>query len=108
MAFMDTRMLLPNIRMALYLSSIFLLLAACRQGTKTNTPLKKVEAHDAAFSHIQGILLFENKPFSGIQYLLFANQDTANASTYIEGKEQGWSKIWYEGGRLAEERYYEK
>jgi antitoxin component YwqK of YwqJK toxin-antitoxin module len=95
-------------RQALFLSSIFLLIVACQQGTKTNTPLEKVEANAAAFSLNQGILLYENKPFSGIQYLLFANQDTAKVSTYIVGKEQGWSKIWYEDGRLAEERYYEK
>jgi antitoxin component YwqK of YwqJK toxin-antitoxin module len=95
-------------RQALFLSSIFLLIAACKQATKINTPLIKVKANAAAFSHNQGVLLYENKPFTGIQYLLFANQDTTKVSTYIEGKEQGWSKIWYQDGRLAEERYYEK
>jgi antitoxin component YwqK of YwqJK toxin-antitoxin module len=95
-------------RQALFLSSIFLLLAACQQINKSNTSQIKVDANDANFSHKQGLLLLENKPFSGVQYLLFANQDTAKSLTYIEGKEQGWSKIWYEGGRLAEVRYYEK
>lgn len=95
-------------RQALFLSSIFLLIASCKQAAEINTPLIKVKANAAAFSHNQGVLLYENKPFSGIQYLLFANQDTTKVVTYIEGKEQGWSKIWYQNGRLAEERYYEK
>jgi antitoxin component YwqK of YwqJK toxin-antitoxin module len=95
-------------RQALFLSSIFLMLTACQKVTKTNSLVIKVEVNATAFSLKQGVLLYENNPFSGVQYLLFANQDTAKASTYIAGKEQGWSKIWYEDGRLAEERYYEK
>lgn len=95
-------------RQVLFLSSLWLFLVACQQAAKTTTPLIKVEASNAAFSHNQGVLLHENKPFSGIQFLLFTNQDTAKVSTFIAGKEQGWSKVWYEDGRLAEERFYEK
>lgn len=96
------------VRQVLFLSSLWLLLAACRQVTKITTPLIKVEANNVGFSHNQGVLLYENKPFSGTQFLLFANQDTAKVSTFVAGKEHGWSKTWYEDGRLAEERYYEK
>lgn len=94
-------------RLALFLSSFFCILLAC-QPSKTQIPNIWVLENDASFTHNQGVLFYKNKPFSGNQFATYANGDTAKIVSFLAGKEEGWSKIWYEKGLLAEQRYYKK
>ena len=98
-------------RQVLFLSNFCFILFAC-QPSKTQIPTTErrlwVLENDAAFTHNQGVLLYQNKPFSGNQYAMYADGDTAKIASFFVGKEQGWSKIWFERGILAEQRYYEK
>ncbi len=94
-------------RQALFLSSFLSILFAC-QPSKTQVSNIWVLGSDTSFSHSQGVLLYKDKPFSGNQYANYVNGDTAKIVSYLIGKEEGWSKIWYESGMLAEQRYYIK
>ena len=94
-------------RQVLFLSSICLILVAC-QSKNIQETLLKVHESDAAFSRNQGQLFYMNQLFSGIQFAVFTNGDTARITHFKEGKEQGSSKVWYENGQLAEQRFYNK
>lgn len=50
-------------RQVLFLSSLWLVLVACQQVNQVTTPFVRAEANNTAFSHNQGVLLYENKPF---------------------------------------------
>jgi antitoxin component YwqK of YwqJK toxin-antitoxin module len=92
-------------RQALFLSNICWFLLAC-QPFMTQESVNWVLENDVSFSHNQGFLLYKNKPFSGNQYLLFANGDTAKIATFLAGKAHGWTKIWYNKNLLTEQRYF--
>ena len=100
------------VRLALCLSSCLMLCSACTlpdKQTQTSAmaiPEVWVVANDQAFTHNQGILLYNNHPFSGWQYLLYASGDTAKVIPFYAGKEEGWSKNWYPNKALAEQRFY--
>jgi antitoxin component YwqK of YwqJK toxin-antitoxin module len=56
----------------------------------------------------EGKLYYNNQPFSGWRYELYANRDTALLVPFFQGKEQGLARQWYSNGQLREERYYEQ
>ncbi|WP_026706900.1 toxin-antitoxin system YwqK family antitoxin [Flavobacterium frigidarium] len=63
-------------------------------------------ATDMAFHFKQDTLYFDAKKFSGKQYLLYPNKDTAFVKMYLNGLLEGTQKQWYPSGVLAEERLY--
>ncbi|MEM0576715.1 toxin-antitoxin system YwqK family antitoxin [Flavobacterium polysaccharolyticum] len=74
-------------------------------------PLKKVpliykDASNYLFQMHQDTLYFNNKKFSGIQYSLYKQGDTAFIKPYLNGLEEGITKKWYVNKQLAEERLY--
>jgi antitoxin component YwqK of YwqJK toxin-antitoxin module len=106
-------------RQALFLSSFCYILLACQpsktqiQGSNTAKLRSWVLENDTSFRHSQGVLLYKNIPFSENQYTIYTNGDTAKIASFFEGKEDGWSKTWYESETptkriLAEQRYYKK
>ncbi|MBA4853106.1 toxin-antitoxin system YwqK family antitoxin [Emticicia sp. BO119] len=101
-------------RRVLFLSSLYLLLGSCNpttsqfQTAQIAIPDSYVLENDAAFAHNQGVLYYWQKPFSGWQYSLYANGDTARVIPFYEGREEGYSKTWYPDRILAEQRFYVK
>lgn len=72
---------------------------------KQTPPIYKL-ATDAGFNFKQDTLYFASKKFSGRQYLLYPNKDTAFVKLYLNGLLEGMQKQWYPEGALAEERFY--
>src|SRR6266436_2299655 len=56
----------------------------------------------------QGITYLNQKPFSGFQFALYGNGDTAFIIPYYEGKENGISRSWYENKKQKEIRVFEE
>ena len=69
-------------------------------------PFKYVINYDSGFANVQDTIYYQNKRFSGIQFALYPNGDTAFVKPCYEGLEEGISKQWYENKQLAEERFY--
>lgn len=87
---------------------------SCKNGEKKisiskrlkEVPLAYQDALSDSFYIHQGILYFNNKRFSGIQYSLYQPGDTAFIKPYMNGLEEGVTKKWYNNKQLAEERLY--
>ncbi|RIJ42904.1 toxin-antitoxin system YwqK family antitoxin [Pontibacter oryzae] len=57
----------------------------------------------------EGLLLVNGKPFSGKLYTLFeSSRDTAELTSYQNGKEHGEWKKFYPSGQLRERRFFEQ
>ncbi len=69
-------------------------------------PLLYKDAADNFFAMHQDTLYFNNEKFSGIQYALYKQGDTAFIKPYLYGLEEGVTKKWYPNKQLAEERLY--
>lgn len=69
-------------------------------------PIRYINNFDSGFVHVEDTIYYQNKPFSGIQFALYPNGDTAFVKPFHEGLEEGVSKQWYENKKLAEERLY--
>lgn len=101
-------------RRVLFLSSLCLVVWACNSSpkqigkAKVTIPDIRVIDADTAFTYHQGVLYYHQKPFSGWQYAVYPDGDTAKAIPFYEGREEGYAKSWYPDGRLAEQRFYAK
>ena len=62
---------------------------------------------DTAFSRHDGFLYHRQQKFSGHLYSLFPNGDTAYSGAFVNGKETGRQRSWYNRQQLMEERWYE-
>ncbi len=60
------------------------------------------------FQTKQGITYLNDQPFSGRQFGLYENGDTAFITPYCDGKENGIAKAWYENKQLKEIRKYKR
>jgi antitoxin component YwqK of YwqJK toxin-antitoxin module len=69
-------------------------------------PFNFKDANDPNFQYVQDTVYYQQKRFTGYQYLLYANGDTAFVKPYFGGLEEGEIKKWYPNRKLAEERYY--
>jgi antitoxin component YwqK of YwqJK toxin-antitoxin module len=69
-------------------------------------PLNYKDVNDLNFQNHQDTVYYQQKPFTGFQYLLFPSGDTAFVKPYYAGLEEGLIKKWHPNGKLAEERYY--
>lgn len=63
-------------------------------------------ADDENFNFKQDTLYYKIIKYSGKQYLLYPNKDTAFVKMYLNGMLEGVQKQWYPNGVLAEERLY--
>lgn len=102
------------VRPVLFLSSLCLVLWSCGSAP-TQTQIAKVAIPEVwvtesnhSFTYNQGVLYYQQKPFSGWQYVVYANGDTAKIVPFYEGREEGYAKSWYSNQMLAEQRLYRK
>jgi antitoxin component YwqK of YwqJK toxin-antitoxin module len=95
---------------ALFPSSIcflFMLLVSCSiNKNEVVIPGVFVRASDTGFVQRQGYLYYQDKKFCGRMIELYSNGDTALSYSYYNGKEEGWSRKWYDNKQLAEARLY--
>lgn len=90
-------------------SSLFFLLSVIvcckpdKQVTIVSTP-----ADDTHLSTLNGIVFYNQKPFTGKVYELYPQtRDTMSIQSYSEGKENGVWKKFFDNGKLAEQRFYQ-
>ena len=69
-------------------------------------PVNYINSNDSGFAKHQDTVYYQQKYFSGYQFSLFANGDTAFIKSYFNGVEEGIQKKWYTNKQLAEERVY--
>lgn len=69
-------------------------------------PANFVNASDRGFVKHQDTVYYQNRFFTGYQFSLYTNGDTAFINSYFNGVEEGFQKKWYENRQLAEERFY--
>lgn len=69
-------------------------------------PLIYKDASSDLFKMDQDTLYYYNKKFSGIQYSLYKQGDTAFIKPYLNGLEEGVTKKWFANKQLAEERLF--
>lgn len=63
--------------------------------------------NDQSLKKVNGLLIVNNKPFSGTVFTLFAGTtDTAELATYLDGKEAGEWKQFYPSKKIMERRYF--
>jgi hypothetical protein len=75
-----------------------------KQAQKTPSVFKLVS--DTGFNFEQDTLYFKSQKYSGKQYFLYPNKDTAFVKSYLNGLLEGVQKQWYVNQVLAEERLY--
>ena len=69
-------------------------------------PLIYINANDTGFIKHEDTLYYKQKYYTGYQFSLFTNGDTAFISSWFNGVEEGRQKKWYANKQLAEERFY--
>lgn len=55
-----------------------------------------------------GVLLYNDKPFSGKLVSYFNNNQLQFQTQYVNGKKEGTEQHWFNNGSLAQERFYTK
>lgn len=63
---------------------------------------------DLQFELQNGVLLYENEPYSGIVKEYYSNKVLKSESAYFQGKRQGYFFGWHDNGNKWFERYYSK
>ncbi len=69
-------------------------------------PANYVNANDPGFSKRQDTVYYGPHYFTGYQFSLYNDGDTAFINSYFNGVEEGIQKKWYARKQLAEERFY--
>ena len=94
---------------------LFFLCAACsnkkserEKGVRIakTVPANYVTANDPGFSKHQDTVYYGQHYFTGYQFSLYGNGDTAFINSCFNGVEEGTQRKWYAGRQLAEERFY--
>ncbi len=90
---------------------VFLLVSfSCHQPgvqDEVNHSTIRLDKNDLRLRVENGLLLWDNSPFSGTLYSLDQNNvDTLSLSSYRSGWEHGEWKQFYEGGQLKERRFF--
>jgi antitoxin component YwqK of YwqJK toxin-antitoxin module len=74
---------------------------------KLKPPILKLKLGEANLVMKDGLVFFQEKPFTGELFLLFPNSnDTAEISNYFEGRENGEWKKFYHPNKIKEIRYF--
>ncbi len=85
-----------------------LLLQSCyRKKKEMSVPNNYVNTDTAVFQTHKGITYHNQQPFSGWQYSLYENGDTASITPFVDGKENGIATQWYENKQLKEIRLFD-
>ena len=69
-------------------------------------PSNYVNVTDSNFSKHQDTIYYQQHFFTGFQFSLYPDTDTAFINSYFNGVEEGLQKKWYANEQLAEERFY--
>jgi len=92
---------------ALFLNSIFLVLLISCSSEKENTRL--VDQNKVSVKHSGGVLFVNDSIFTGTLFSLDLNsKDTLELSSFLNGREHGAWKKFYQKGSVMEIRYFEK
>lgn len=71
-----------------------------------NVPLTSINFADSNFVYVQDTVYYKQKHFTGLQFQLYPNGDTAFVKSFYNGLEEGYSKKWYLNKQMAEQRLY--
>jgi hypothetical protein len=69
-------------------------------------PSNYINANDTQFVKHNDTLYYHHNYFTGYQFSLYTNGDTAFIGSWFNGVEEGTQKKWYDNKQLAEERFY--
>ena len=75
---------------------------------KQQLALFEVDSNDSSLVLNNGLLLYINKPFTGLFKEYDSINNTTNSSNYILGKKEGLETKIYTNQIIAEERFYKK
>ena len=75
---------------------------------KQQLALVEVESNDSSLVLNNGLLLYINKPFTGLFKEYDSINNTTNSSNYILGKKGGLETKTYTNQIIAEERFYKR
>ena len=91
---------------ALFLSSVLLLmLISCSPEKKK---MRLVDQSKVSVKHSGGIVYVNDSVFTGTLFSLYADSnDTLEFSSYLNGREHGTAKQFYQKGAVKEIRYFE-
>ncbi len=79
-----------------------------RHINETKKYLIEKNINDLSFSLVNGVLLYQDKPYSGIVNELYSDRNFKTKSEYLEGERSGYYKGWYSDGSKQFDRYYKK
>ncbi|HEV7783270.1 MAG TPA: hypothetical protein VGO58_18470 [Chitinophagaceae bacterium] len=92
---------------------LFCLFVSCHKKEQQATikiaktvPENYIKAGDSGFSKHQDTLYYGDHYFTGYQFSLINEQDTAFINSWFNGLEEGYQRKWYPHQQLAEERFY--
>ncbi len=69
-------------------------------------PFNFIVSTDSNFNFHQDTLYYKKNYFTGFQFSLHKNGDTALLNGYFNGLPEGFQKKWYDNRLLSEERFY--
>ena len=87
----------------IFLLPILLLAFSCSKPTKTAF----FDANSLKIETNGGITTSARKPISGRVFSLMSSKDTVFSIGFLNGKEQGISRYWYENGQLSDVKFYD-
>lgn len=61
-------------------------------------PQIRIEEDSLKLNPNKGLVYYRNKPFTGISFSAYANNQTSRQITYIHGKKDGLQTMWFEDG----------
>lgn len=94
-----------------YLLLFIVLLASCKSKEARSTNaiiLIEKSSTDSLFSLKNGVLMYENQPFSGIVNTFYNTGKLKSKLRYVLGKRDGIYKGWYPNGNKSFERLYKE
>ncbi len=69
---------------------------------------KIIELADSSISNRQGVLFYQEKPFTGIVIDKYPNNHLAMKNNYLNGMLEGKQEKWYPDGSKMEVRFYQE
>ncbi len=90
------------------LSILSFLFSSCSSTTNTDSFFgkKEIRKEEVSFARLEGIVKYEGKPFTGIVYELYGNENRKKQTEYKNGIKHGKEIIFYENGEKKEETEY--
>lgn len=84
--------------------------AACtaKKERTIKIPDNRVEADIHGFEQKNGLLFYDNQPFSGYRYTNYPNGKTATMLAYWQGKKEAKSEAFYLNGHKRYQKFYHK